>query len=619
MQDSVRLEAELAREREARLEAEELLRRKSAELVATRNEMLNFHRELELRVEERTSRLLESLEMAQSYAARARAASVAKSTFLANVSHELRTPLHAILSFSRFGRDGVGDSAESPREHFEIIERSAQDLLALVDGLLDLAKLESGRDPPILAPTDLGELVLLAVEELAGIAAERGLRITTRVTEGGAPVHLDARKIRRVLRNLVSNALRYSPDGAGPVEVVAERTEGHVRISVRDHGVGIPAAERESIFEKFVQSSRTSDGAGGTGLGLAICREIVLRHGGAIWVEEAPGGGSAFCLTLPLRPEGQNPGSLAPPEPAREITRPGLEAASEDAIEVRPSATSCSLDRELVAVATATLEPLSPTATRLAEIVTAEETSLEEIERVVSLDPVLTGRLLRYANSASAARRGVATVRAAVMQMGLGQLLTFAAAGSVRRQFGEAIPQYGLSEGVLWRHLVASALAVELLPPILKRAVPPEAFTAALLHDLGKLVIGRFLEPEGIRQIAALREERGLSLAQAEREVLGIEHGEVGALTASQWHLPESIVRGIAHYSHPELVEDAVSDLVHVGNVAAKSIGEPQTPEGADLCVDPGVRRRLGLTDDRFTALLERLRQHLDQVLERYG
>lgn len=617
MPDLTSLERQLASERQARLDAEELAERKSAELDALRSEALSFHRELELRVAERTAQLHDSLEIARSYAAKARAASLAKSSFLANMSHELRTPLHAILSFSRFGREGSVSAAESDREYFEIIERSATDLLGLVDGLLDLARLEAGHDLPVLAPVELGDLVSTTLEELGGLASGRMISITSRIDDLGGPVPLDARKIRRVLRNIVANALRYSAEGAGEVEVVVERSDEMARVSVRDHGVGIPAAERETIFEKFVQSTRTRDGSGGTGLGLAICREIVVRHGGEIWVEEAPSGGSVFRFTIPL---GRRDGAGVPARSSSDAGGPAgldLEGMGEKPVAAIVSSRSCRLDRDLVAMATADLEALSPTTTRLAELIGGDDGSLEEIERIVSLDPVLTGRLLSYANSASSGSRTVATVRRAVMQLGLGQLLAFAAAGSVRRQLEVALPQYGLSEGGLWRHLVASALAVELLPGVLKRPVPPESFAAALLHDVGKLVIARFLDAEGVRRIGELRESRNASLSEAELEVLGIEHGEVGALVARQWHLPEGIVRGIARYGHPEIGE-TVADVVHVANIAAKSIGEPATADPGELVPHPAVAARLALSEESFGRLVERLADRLDETLARY-
>jgi len=165
------------------------------------------------------------------------------------------------------------------------------------------------------------------------------------------------------------------------------------------------------------------------------------------------------------------------------------------------------------------LDPLPATVARLASLVVRPDWSLNEAAHLVEFDAALTGRLLRLANSAAMAGLSpVNTARDAIMRVGIGPALAFAAASGLRRELKRALPEYGLTDGQLWRHSVASALAVE---PIARRSrtpVPPECFTAALIHDIGKIVLARFLQPEQLRWLADARDFGGLSSLQAETD-----------------------------------------------------------------------------------------------------
>jgi len=294
--------------------------------VAVLSEALNHmadeiraaHAELEQRVWERTRQLEESQRALMDAKEVAEAANRAKSEFLANMSHELRTPLHGILSFAGFGLKRAATAPPTKvRDYFQQIDQSGRVLLLLLNDLLDLAKWEAGRMPCESRRVDLRELLATAVDEFLSLTAEKHLTIHFSTPDDPIDLLLDPTKIMQVLRNLLSNAVKFSPDG-GRIELSLQSDAQSVVIGVRDHGVGIPEAELETIFDQFVQSSRTKTGAGGTGLGLAICCEIVTAHQGRIWAENRPEGGAALFFTLPLQTPDET-GTVAVHEEAASI------------------------------------------------------------------------------------------------------------------------------------------------------------------------------------------------------------------------------------------------------------------------------------------------------------
>ena len=227
-------------------------------------------------------------------------ASRAKSEFIANISHELRTPLQSIIGFSELGQVR-GRDAPKLAGMFGDIHHAGQRMLALVNDLLDVAKIESTVGTFHLERTDLRPLVREVTRELEPLLAAKHLRAQLALGDLPLVAKVDPMRFQQVVRNVMANAIRFSPSGQA-IDLHGELTAANeVQLSVRDHGPGIPAAEVEKIFEAFVQSSKTKDGSGGTGLGLAICRKIVQAQGGQIHACNADGGGSVFVIRLPAR------------------------------------------------------------------------------------------------------------------------------------------------------------------------------------------------------------------------------------------------------------------------------------------------------------------------------
>ncbi|MDT9000041.1 ATP-binding protein [Paucibacter sp. APW11] len=230
----------------------------------------------------------------------AEAASLAKSEFIANISHELRTPLQTIIGFSELGQMR---GREQPKllGMFNDIHAAGQRMLALVNDLLDVAKIESTVGTFHLERCDLRDLMRELEHELQPLLSRRRLQLQLAAGEVPLSARVDPQRIQQVLRNLLANAIKFSPEGGRIVLAGEFSSESEIHLSVADQGPGIPPDEVDQIFEAFVQSSQTKDGSGGTGLGLAICRKIVDVHGGRIAAANRPEGGALFHLWLPAK------------------------------------------------------------------------------------------------------------------------------------------------------------------------------------------------------------------------------------------------------------------------------------------------------------------------------
>ena len=226
-------------------------------------------------------------------------ASAHKSQFLANMSHELRTPLNAILGYTELLVDGIyGELETRPRDVLERVQENGRNLLALINDVLDLAKIETGLVTLALEAYSIGELVNAVMAAMEPLARAKSLALVARIDAGAPPGSGDARRLQQVLVNLVGNAIKFTD--AGEVAVAASVAGARFRITVRDTGPGISPVDQETIFEEFHQVDNSSTRSkGGTGLGLAISRHIVELHGGFLTVESVPGEGAMFVVDLP--------------------------------------------------------------------------------------------------------------------------------------------------------------------------------------------------------------------------------------------------------------------------------------------------------------------------------
>jgi len=240
-----------------------------------------------------------------------------KSEFLASVSHELRTPMNAIIGYTKLMLDGLdGDLTEQQTADLERVVQAADNLLGLINGLLDLAKIEAGKMELNAEEVDIPLVIDDVIELMRAGADSKSLTVRAEVASTLPTAWADRARIRQVLVNLVANAIKFTEHGG--VTVRATIVDGWITIAVIDTGVGIPPEAQTYIFDEFRQvDASTTRRYGGTGLGLAISKRLIALHGGRIWVESSLGNGSTFLFTLPVRvraaalPDGNLAGTAA--------------------------------------------------------------------------------------------------------------------------------------------------------------------------------------------------------------------------------------------------------------------------------------------------------------------
>ena len=300
--------AQMARAVEQFLCDRRMLAETNRELSAERERLEALVRELA----QTQSQLQQSEKLASLGQMAAEAANRAKSAFLANMSHELRTPLNAILGFS----DLVRTDPQLPaglREDVDIINRSGEHLLKLINDVLEIAKIEAGKLQLVIAPFDLGGMVRDVIEMMQVRASQKGLQLLFDM-DSSFPRYIrgDEVRLRQILVNLVGNALKFTEQGGAVIRLGTHRNDRlHLRIEVEDTGPGIRPEDRERLFKPFVQLAEGT-GQKGTGLGLTIARQFAELMGGSITVESEVGRGSLFRLELPV--EAAEPDELLKPE-----------------------------------------------------------------------------------------------------------------------------------------------------------------------------------------------------------------------------------------------------------------------------------------------------------------
>jgi two-component system sensor histidine kinase GlrK len=269
-----------------------LLKNKTQEIAAG-----NFDARVEVRSPPEIGELAEAL---NSMGQKLRELDRMKADFFAAMSHELRTPLTSIKEGTGLLLEGIGGpTTEKQRKLLAILAEESNRLILLVNSLLDLSKMEAGMMSYDFALAQIDPLLKRAVAEVAPLVEAKQITIESAVDQPLPAVRIDAERILQVLRNLLGNAIKFTPKG-GLVRVSARPTGDKLEIAVKDSGPGIPQEALLSIFEKFNQGMRADDLArSGTGLGLAIAKSIISSHGGKIWAESQLGHGSTFIFVLP--------------------------------------------------------------------------------------------------------------------------------------------------------------------------------------------------------------------------------------------------------------------------------------------------------------------------------
>ena len=264
-------------------------------------ELKKFSGELEDRIQAATADLAEQNTRLQWQSRELEKANRLKSEFLASMSHELRTPINALIGYASLMLDRIyGDLTPRQEEGLNRIQGAAQHLLALINDILDLAKIEAGRMPLHLDDVTLDDIITEISQQIEPLVKKKSLKFSVDMPARGIVLHTDRTKVKQILLNLLSNAVKFTHHGG--ISVAISRDEEDLRFDVTDTGIGIRESDLDSIWEDFrqVDQSRTRE-FGGTGLGLSITRKLVDALGGHVFAESVYGKGSTFTVVLPVR------------------------------------------------------------------------------------------------------------------------------------------------------------------------------------------------------------------------------------------------------------------------------------------------------------------------------
>jgi PAS domain S-box-containing protein len=277
------------------------------------DELKKFSSELEARIQAATADLAEQNTRLQWQSRELEKANRLKSEFLASMSHELRTPINALIGYASLMLDRIyGDLTPRQEEGLQRIQSAAQHLLALINDILDLAKIEAGRMPLHLEDVTLGTIMTEISQHIEPMVRKKDLSFNIELPSTNLVLHTDRTKVKQILLNLLSNAVKFTHTGG--IWITVSKDEEDLRFDVRDTGIGIREGDLEAIWEDFrqVDQSRTRE-FGGTGLGLSITRKLVDGLGGHVFAESVFGRGSTFTVVLPIR------SVIGPDEPPRVV------------------------------------------------------------------------------------------------------------------------------------------------------------------------------------------------------------------------------------------------------------------------------------------------------------
>lgn len=264
------------------------------------------------------------------------------------------------------------------------------------------------------------------------------------------------------------------------------------------------------------------------------------------------------------------------------------------------------------------LAPMSATISRLTQSVQDINSTMSEITRIIELDPALTANVLRWSNSAFyGARMPVESVQAAVIRLGMNNIIRLSISQSLSSVLKKPVPGYALAENQLWRHNAAAALAVETVGQAGGQNQHPAAFTAALLHDVGKIVLGQHLDLETLGELRRLVDRERMPCIEAERFLLETDHAVVGAALAGFWKFPDDMVAAIEGHHDPKAQDNVLLDLVMIANTLAKETGwgagsEPPPP-GMER-----VMQRRGLDAEALARIVEQVKEKMKKTEEEW-
>lgn len=262
------------------------------------------------------------------------------------------------------------------------------------------------------------------------------------------------------------------------------------------------------------------------------------------------------------------------------------------------------------------LAPLQTSIIRLTELMADPNTAIDEFIKVIKLDQALTLKTLSWANSSwSGSQSEITDIKSAVVRVGGATIVNMCIGNHLSKSMFQACPGYELGEKALWRHSVAAALAVENMSAFSNQPLSPAAFTATLLHDIGKVILNRHIGNKEMNgRLKYMMDQDHMSYIEAEQSALNTNHALIGSAVANEWKLPSLFEEAIANHHTPDQLDSRLLDAVHIGNAIAKLIGEGLGIEAMNLNVSDLAAERLGLSNQAIQALCVKTTLELEET-----